>query len=102
MIGGYFGGKGQMKKLERAWMKVLADYNIPLDSFHAKDMVKSKKYEPMLFDLAKAISEQRKGYPIAWGIVVNDFFSFSLPQRRFMTGAKLLAGTKGTGTSVPF
>ena len=88
-----------MKKLERDWKEVLADYTVPLDKFHAKEMVKSKKHVPMLFDLAKAISEQRKVYPIAWGIVVNDFFSFSLPQRRFMTGAKLLTRSKKLVTS---
>jgi hypothetical protein len=90
LIAGYFGGPGQMKRLDRAWRKTLADFNFPMEEFHAKDLLKSRDAQPMLRALAKVAGEQRKVHPIAYGIVVDDFFSFSMDERRFLTGATLM------------
>jgi hypothetical protein len=89
VIAGYFGGKGQMRKLERAWKTVLADFDFPMEEFHAKDLIKSHMHQPMLRGLARAIAGQEKVCPVSYGIVVEDFYSFSLEQRRFMTGATI-------------
>jgi hypothetical protein len=100
IVAGYFGGKGQMKKLETAWKKVLSDYGFPMKDCHAKDLIKQRRHAPMLEDLAKAIGGQRKVYPVSRGIVVDDFNSFSEVQRRFFTGATVDPGTgtlKSTG-----
>src|SRR5208282_3365805 len=43
----------------------------------------------MLLALAEVIARQSKIAPIIWVIVVEDFNSLSLPQRRFLTGAYL-------------
>lgn len=89
VVGGFFGGKGQLRRLEKAWRKTLARFRFPLADFHAKDLIKSRKHQPMLSDLAQVIAKERTVRPVAWGIVVDDFNSFSLEQRRFMTGATL-------------
>jgi hypothetical protein len=89
VIAGYFGGPGQMKRLEKAWKKTLYDYSFPMKEFHAKDLVKSSKHQPMLKSLAKLVGEQPKIYPVAFGLVVDDFLSFSLSERKFLTGATL-------------
>ena len=89
VIAGYFGRSWQMEKLEKAWKKILADFNFPMKDFHAKNLLKTKKYHPMLKELARAVGQQKKVYPVTWAIVVDDFNSFSLEQRRFMTGATL-------------
>ena len=89
VIAGYFGGPGQMKRLETAWKKTLVDFNFPIGEFHAKDLIKSSKHHPMLKGLARIVGEQRKVYPVTWAVFVDDFNSFSLQQRRFITGATL-------------
>lgn len=89
VIAGYFGGVSQMKKLERAWRKVLADFDFPMKDFHAKDLVSARKHRPMLDALAVVISKQRKIFPASHGIVVDDFRQFSTDERRFLTGAAL-------------
>ena len=89
VIGGFFGRQNQLTKLEKAWKRVLEKFLFPLADFHAKDLIKQRKRAPMLMALANAISSQRKVYPVSYGIVVEDFKSFSLIQRRFLTGATI-------------
>lgn len=89
VIAGYIGGRGQIKKLERAWKEVLAEYHFPMAEFHAKDLIKSSKYRPMLARLASVAGGHAKIHPVSYGLVVRDFNSFSLKQRRFLTGATL-------------
>jgi len=89
VISGYFGGKGQMRKLERGWRAVLNEFGFPMTEFHAKDLVKSRKDYPMLVELARAIAAQPKVHPVSYGIIVDDFNSFSFDERQFMTGATL-------------
>ena len=89
VIAGYFGGPGKMKRFEKAWKKALADYSFPMKEFHAKDLLKVPKHAPMLRSLAKLAGEQPRVYPVAYGLVVDDFNSFSRDERRFLTGATL-------------
>lgn len=89
VIAGYFGGPGQMKRFEKAWKQTLDHYSFPMKDFHAKDLVKSPKHKPMLESLAKVAGQQPKVYPVAYGLVVDDFLSFSLSERRFLTGATI-------------
>lgn len=89
VIAGYFGGPGQMKRFEKAWRATLDRYSFPMKDFHAKDLIKSPKRRPMLESLARVAGEQPKIYPVAYGIVVDDFYRFSLDERKFMTGAVL-------------
>jgi hypothetical protein len=87
VVAGYFGGRGQLGKLETAWKAVLSEYKFPMEDFHAKNLLKQRRHRPMLHDLAEAIAKQPKVYPVSFGVVVQDFNSFSLKQRRFFTGA---------------
>ena len=89
VIAGYFGGPGQMKRFERAWKETLDRYSFPMKDFHAKDLLKISKHAPMLRSLAKLAGEQPRVYPVAYGIVVDDFYTFSLDERKFLTGATL-------------
>jgi len=92
VIAGYFGGPGQMKRFERAWKDTLSAYSFPMKDFHAKDLLKIPKHMPMLKALARMAGRQSKIYPVAYGLVVDDFYSFNRDERRFLTGAAL--GTK--------
>lgn len=93
VIAGYFGGKGQWKKFDALWRKTLKDVNLSLEDFHAKKLVKSLgTYGDTLRRLAQAIAQCRKIHPVSTGVIVADFESFSLPQRRFLTGARLKGG----------
>jgi hypothetical protein len=87
VIAGYFGGPGQMKRFEKAWKETLAQYSFPMKDFHAKDVLKIPRHAPMLKSLARLAGEQPKIYPVAFGIVVDDFYSLSLAERKFLTGA---------------
>jgi hypothetical protein len=101
VIAGYFGGRGQLRKLEIAWQRVLQKFNFPLHEFHAKELAGNKKHEPMLAALAKAISEQKKVHPISMAIVVDDFNSFSLDRRKWMTGGRVSPAGKWIDSGCP-
>jgi len=88
VVAGYFGGSGQFRKLASAWQKVLAKHGVALEKFHATEMVRARRYQPMLLELAQTIGEYRV-YPVSFGIVVADFNSYNEKQRRFITGATL-------------
>jgi len=89
VIAGYFGDRAQLRMLEHHWKAVLKRFKFPMCDFHAKDLVKTAKHQPMLKALAVTIGKQRKVHPVIYGIVVDDFNSFSLKQRRWFTGATL-------------
>ncbi|MGD0793695.1 MAG: hypothetical protein ABR920_18180, partial [Terriglobales bacterium] len=65
------------------------DANDKIEDFHATDLLKTHDHQQMLKDLAGTIALQKKIHPVSFGIVVADFNSFSLTQRRFLTGATL-------------
>jgi len=89
VIAGYFGGPGQVKRFEKAWEQTLDRYSFPMKDFHAKDLIKSSKHKPMLESLAKIVGQQPKVYPVAFGLVVDDFLGFTLSERKFLTGATI-------------
>jgi hypothetical protein len=99
MIAGYFGRQKHWGRFEREWKKVLAKFKFPLCDFHAKDLIKSRRHQPMLQELGDAIA-RHKIYPFSVGIIVPDFNSLTLSQRRFCTGATLVGG-KLVGTGSP-
>lgn len=101
VIAGYCGGPGQMKRLDRAWRKTLADFSFPMKDFHAKDLLKSRDARSMIEALAKVSGEQLKIHPVAYGIVVEDFNSYSLDERRFLTGATLMDSGRLTTSGCP-
>ena len=107
VIAGYFGGRGQMRKLEKAWKEVLAYFHFPMEKFHAKNLIKSNKHHPMLGALAQAIAGQAKIHPVSYGIIADDFNSFSLAQRRFLTGAttfgspEIIEKPRGSASPMP-
>jgi hypothetical protein len=101
VIAGYFGGVGQWKKFELLWRRTLNDAGFAPDEFHAKDWVKNKaKYGSALSALARTITAY-KIYPVSVGVVVDDFNSFTLEERRFLTGATLMLNGKLKGSGSP-
>jgi Protein of unknown function (DUF3800) len=91
LLAGYFGGRGQWRKFDKAWQRVLRDFD--LESFHAKDVVKRRDSADLLWGLANVVA-QNKICPVAFGVVVQDFFKFTLTERRFLTGATLTPSGK--------
>lgn len=97
VIAGYFGGIGQWKKFEARWRKTLARFNVPLEKFHAKELIKrtgffsgwkNSDHSAFLDAITAAIIEY-KIHPASVGIVLDDFRACSLPQQQFLTGAKI-------------
>jgi hypothetical protein len=101
LIAGYWGGPGQMKRLDKTWKETLARFDFPMQEFHAKDLIKKRDMRPMLEALAKTTGQQRKVYPVAYGIVVDDFKSFNHDERRFMTGSTLMESGKLVTSGCP-
>jgi hypothetical protein len=89
VIAGYFGLPRKMRKLEEAWKRVLKAHAFPMGDFHAKNLLKKSDSYPMLKKLARAIGDQRNVFPVTQAIIVEDFYSLSLSQRKFITGAMI-------------
>jgi hypothetical protein len=97
VIGGYFAGKGEWRKFEKLWERTLAIFEVPLDEFHAKELAKGsaffhgwspEKCLKLQSSLALAIAKY-KLYPVAQGVLVEEFLKMALNECRFMTGATL-------------
>jgi hypothetical protein len=101
VIAGYFGGRGQLRKLEVAWNRVLKEFDFPLHEFHAKELVGTRKHEPLLLALSKAISEQKRVHPISMAVAVDDFNSFPLELKKWMTGGRVNAVGKWVNSGCP-
>jgi hypothetical protein len=99
MIAGYFGRQNHWGRFERDWKGVLAKFGFALKDFHAKNLINSRRQQPMLQELGDAIA-RHKIYPLSAGVIVPDFNSLTLPQRKFCTGATLRNG-KLVGTGSP-
>jgi hypothetical protein len=92
---GYFAKKGPWRQFERAWTDALAEAGVPLEEFHAKDLVSKtgffhkwseEKQDTLLSDLADAIAASEI-HPVCCGIFVSDFANLSEKERKFFTGA---------------
>lgn len=92
VVAGYFAGRGQWRKFEKAWRKAFADFGMPIEEFHAKDLLKKDdpKYRTFTESLGQVIAAfAPKIHPISAAIIIKDFYLFSLDDRKFMTGATL-------------
>lgn len=97
LVSGYFGGPGQWRKLEIAWRKVLAKADVPLEKFHALDLIEHRKFffgmsrekhKKLIDDLTYALI-QYQIYPISYGVILADFAALTMPQKHFFTGATI-------------
>lgn len=104
VVAGYYGGRGQWKKFEKAWKRELNSAGMSLNEFHAKDLLKKddERYKKLARNLAETIRDfRRKIHPVSMGIIVGDFSSFPDDVRKFLTGATLEVETGniiGTGS----
>jgi hypothetical protein len=96
IVAGYFAEHREWAKFEKKWKSVLSDHLVPLEQFHAKDFIKrtgffrKSRWRDLAYltfgnEVVKAI-HRYKIYSVSCGIVVEDFNSFSLKERRAMTG----------------
>jgi hypothetical protein len=96
IVAGYFGKKGPWRKFAAEWRATLGDknFNVPLEEFHAKDLIKRRgffqtwndeRHQDFLRALGGAVAGCRI-HPVCYGLIVGDFFKFSLDERRFLTG----------------
>jgi hypothetical protein len=104
VVCGFFGGKGQWRKFERDWRAALDKHNVPLEKFHALNLVgrdgkrhgffhgwTDQQFNALMGDLAAAITSYKIS-PVTHAIVIADFDSFPLIHRRFFTGAEIRGG----------
>jgi hypothetical protein len=100
VIAGFYGGRGQWRNFEKLWRKALSDFDVPLEKFHTKDVVRRQgfftgwpqdRHSKLLWKLSSAITTF-KIHPVSVGIVVADFNACSHVQRRFLTGSRLKDG----------
>jgi hypothetical protein len=108
-VTGFFGGRGQWKKVADSWRRVLDRFEVPLDQFHALNAVKRRKlfgkmdgrtHARFMLDLSQAIIDF-KVCPVSYGVVVSDFYIFTEKERRFLTGMEITPDRKLTGTGNP-
>jgi hypothetical protein len=92
VIAGFFGEQEPMRRLETAWIQTLNNFNFPMADFHAKNLLPKRQHEMMLWELSKVIDRERQVYPISQAIIIDDFFSYSLESRRWMTGGRMSKG----------
>lgn len=109
VVGGFYGGPSQMRRLEKAWKATLKSFRFEMKDFHAKDLIKRRDHHKMLFALADVIGEQKKVHPVSFGVMVDDFWGFTKKERQFLTGAmlmfesgKLIGGSPQRPYFVPF
>src|SRR5215813_3126923 len=88
VIAGYFAGSGKWKEFEADWHKLLADFKVPMDKFHAKDLFPKPKgffhpresdwagdHKAFLDAVARTIGDHPGIHPVSAGIIVGDFNS---------------------------
>lgn len=102
VIAGYFGGPGKWRKFAIDWRNILADFKVPMGEFHAKDLFPIAKgwfrhhwkgdHPAFLNAIADTIAKHPKITPVAAGVVIDDFNSFSLDHRRYFTGGTMRDG----------
>jgi hypothetical protein len=102
VIAGYFGGEGKWKKFEADWNGLLADFSIPAERFHAKNLFPERKgwfldhwsgqHQSLLDGIGFTIAKHEKIHPVSAGIIVDDFNSLPLDERRYLTGATIRNG----------
>ncbi len=111
VVAGYFGGRGRWKKFEADWKRLLRQFDVPMEEFHAKDLYPAARgwfrhhwngdHSGFLGAIGDTIASHPKIAPISVGIVVNDFNQFPLDMRRYFTGATLRTGKRVIGTGCP-
>lgn len=104
LVGGYFGGPGQWRKVGIAWQKVLDKFFVP--EFHAKQFWAfnpsgqrvgpykgwdERKASQFLSKLISIINGHRI-HPVSTMLVVDAFNRLTYNQRRFLTGGALRDG----------
>lgn len=108
-VTGFFGGRGQWRKVAGSWRDVLHRFEVPVDQFHALYAVKRRKFfanmdehthAQFMTELAKAITDF-KVYAVSFGVVVSDFYMFTENERRFLTGMEITPAGKLSGTGNP-
>jgi hypothetical protein len=95
VVAGYFGGPGQWKKFAADWRKTLNEAEVPLEKFHAKDLIRrngffsdwsDEKHGSFISAVGHAICRY-KLFPVSQAVVVADFNSLTQGQRKAFTGA---------------
>lgn len=97
VIGGYFAEQAACRELEKRWLRTLNYFRVPLEKFHAKDLLRKVRGGDteavnILESLVALVKKSRHVHPVSAAVVVPDFESLSLPQRKFLTGAKIRNG----------
>jgi hypothetical protein len=104
LIGGYFGGPGQWRKVGNAWQAILSRYEVK--EFHAKEFwafnavgERVGPYREWSIDKANqflgelvAVINGHKIHPVSTAVVVDAFNRLSHNERRFLTGGTLRNG----------
>lgn len=102
VIAGYYGHPGAWRKLDERWRKILVRANVPLDNFHALDLIEHRKFfftmprtehAKLVTELARTVAMFRV-YPVTVALIVADFRALAGPQKQFFTGATIDDSTK--------
>lgn len=97
VIAGYYGESTQWRNLEKNWQTVLRDADVPIEKFHALDLLEHRKFffgmervqhDKLKTDLANAIASCEV-HPVTVALIVPDFRALTIPQKQFFTGATI-------------
>lgn len=97
VIAGYYGRPGAWRKLSDRWKDILCAAKVPLDKFHALDLIQHRgvffqmprdEHEKLTLNLSRAVASFRV-HPVTVALIMEDFHSLTLDQKRFFTGATI-------------
>jgi hypothetical protein len=95
VVAGYWGKVGPWRRLDSNWRSTLKKFGVSLEQFRAKEVLNrnglfhrwdDEKHGEFLARIG-AVVRDTKIHPVCYGVFTEDFFSLSLPERRFLTGA---------------
>jgi Protein of unknown function (DUF3800) len=97
VIAGYYGESDEWRNLEAQWRAILRGADVPIDKFHALDLIEHRKFffqmerarhDKLKTELANAIASS-KVHPVTVALIVSDFRALRIPQKQFFTGATI-------------
>jgi hypothetical protein len=97
VIAGYYGESEEWRSLEERWRAILCNADVPIDKFHALDLIEHRKFffrmeraqhDKLKTDLANTVASCRV-HPVTVALIVSDFHTLTVPQKQFFTGATI-------------
>jgi hypothetical protein len=101
IIAGYWANPGRWRKFESDWKRMLLEFRVPMEEFHATQLFRRRgffedwgdeKHAAFVERVGLTIAAHKRIRPISAGVIVDDFNQFEPVVRAYLTGAGLKDG----------